>query len=70
MEQSADRQSFSQLNATELYCPNCRRAMPVRKILLLILPEGDKYHYTCCRCNESLGDTLIPRRESPTVLLR
>jgi hypothetical protein len=44
--------------------------MPVRKILLLILPEGDKYHYTCCRCNESLGDTLIPRRESPTVLLR
>ena len=34
--------SFEQFEATELYCPKCGRAVPVRKSLLLILPNGDK----------------------------
>jgi hypothetical protein len=48
--------SFDQLEATELYCPKCRRAVPVRKFLLLILPEGDKYEYRCRFCGEKVGD--------------
>jgi uncharacterized protein YbaR (Trm112 family) len=47
---------FDQLEATELYCPKCRRAVPVIKSLLLILPDGDKYEYRCRFCGEKVGD--------------
>ena len=32
--------SFQQLEATELYCPQCKMAVQVRKRLLIVLPEG------------------------------
>jgi DNA-directed RNA polymerase subunit RPC12/RpoP len=47
---------FEKLQATELYCPNCRQAMPVVERLLLVLPEGDKYEYLCARCGTSVGE--------------
>ena len=47
--------SFGQFNATLLYCDKCRKAMPVRERLLLVLPDGDLYDYTCQACNSSLG---------------
>jgi len=40
-------------------CPKCRRAVAVRKRLLLILPEGDKYEYVCPHCGSTCGDTII-----------
>jgi len=46
---------FDEFDATELYCPGCRRAVPVRKHLLLILPDGEKYEYRCMFCAESVG---------------
>ena len=49
---------FDNLNATQLYCPNCRQAMPVRQRLLLVLPEGDKYEYVCARCGTSVGEKI------------
>ncbi|MEW5724385.1 MAG: cytoplasmic protein [Thermodesulfobacteriota bacterium] len=49
---------FRDLEAMELFCPTCRRAMPVRKKLLLVLPEGDKYEYLCARCGTSVGDKI------------
>ncbi len=49
---------FDQLEATELYCPQCRTAVPVRKFLLLVLPEGDKYEYRCQYCGTTVGDKL------------
>ena len=48
-------QSFDQFNASLLYCNHCRRAMPVRTRLLLILPDGELYDYTCESCNNSVG---------------
>ncbi len=30
-------------------------AVPVRKKLLLILPEGEEYEYLCARCSSSVG---------------
>jgi hypothetical protein len=33
-------------------------ATPVRKRLLLILTEGEKYEYLCARCGHSVGDKL------------
>lgn len=50
--------SFDQFEATELYCPKCGRAVPVRKSLLLILPSGDKYEYHCQYCGGTVGDKI------------
>jgi hypothetical protein len=47
--------SFDQLNAALLYCNKCGRAMPVRQRLLLVLPDGELYDYTCQRCGSSVG---------------
>ena len=56
-KQNSQKQ-FDQFDATELFCPTCGRSMPVRKRLLLILPEGDKYEYLCARCGTSVGDKI------------
>ena len=48
--------NFKEFEASELFCPNCRRAVPVRKRLLLILSSGEKYDYTCVFCNTSVGE--------------
>lgn len=57
----ADRRKqadFDEFEATELYCPQCGQAVPVRKFLLLILPEGDKYEYRCQYCGSTVGDKI------------
>ena len=48
-------QTFDQFKAALLYCNTCRKAMPVRERLLLILPDGELYDYTCQGCNSSVG---------------
>jgi len=50
------REDFDQLEATELYCPKCGRAVPVKKFLLLILPDGDRYEYRCQFCGTKVGN--------------
>jgi hypothetical protein len=46
---------FDDLRASLLYCDRCKRAMPVRERLLLVLPDGDLYDYMCQGCGASLG---------------
>lgn len=53
--------AYKEFDATELYCPRCKRPVPVRKRLLLVVPEGDKYEYVCPFCAESVG-TKIDRQ--------
>lgn len=48
-------ESYGEFNASLLYCNKCGRAMPVRQRLLLILPDGELYDYTCQACNSSVG---------------
>jgi hypothetical protein len=50
--------AYKEFDATELYCPRCKQAVPVRKRLLLVLPDGDKYEYLCAYCSESVGMKL------------
>jgi hypothetical protein len=57
-KQSADNESFKELEATELYCNTCKKAVTVRKNLLLVLPDGDKYEYRCAFCNETVGSKI------------
>ena len=47
--------AYKDFDATSLYCPRCRQAGPVRKRLLLVLPQGDEYDYLCARCGASVG---------------
>lgn len=47
---------FRSLNASLLYCPNCREATPARERLLLVLPSGNKYEYVCAHCGTSTGE--------------
>ena len=59
---------FEQFEATELYCLKCRRAVPVRKFLLLILPEGEKYEYRCAQCGSKVGDKMDRNGEYFNIL--
>ena len=46
---------FEKLAATELYCPRCRVAQPVRERLLLVLPHAELHEYRCSVCGDSLA---------------
>jgi DNA-directed RNA polymerase subunit RPC12/RpoP len=50
-----NRSQFKEFEATSLYCPKCKAAVPVRKKLLLVLPEGDEFEYLCAYCSSSVG---------------
>lgn len=60
---------FKSLRAVELYCPRCKRAMPVRERLLLALPEGDKFEYLCARCGASVGDRIEKGEQKPILVI-
>lgn len=49
------RPQFDQFEASELFCPRCRAARPVRSHLLLVLPTGNKYEYRCSVCGTPVG---------------
>jgi hypothetical protein len=59
---------YKEFDATELYCPRCKQAVPVRKRLLLVLPEGDKYEYMCAYCSETVG-TKIDKQDKPLTII-
>ena len=63
------RKQFDKFRATELYCPKCRQAMPVRERLLLVLPEGEKYEYLCVRCGTSVGDKIVKGEQKPLIIV-
>ena len=53
---------FEQLRATHLYCGTCRRSMPTKERLLLTLPSGDLYGYTCASCGSDVGTKTDNKR--------
>ncbi len=65
------QKSFEQFSASLLYCNKCGEAMPVRERLLLVLPDGDLYDYSCQRCGSSVGSkTVKSEPEMPQALPR
>jgi hypothetical protein len=59
MQQKAAARQYQDFNASALYCPRCRRAMPVRSRLLLFLPDGELHEYLCQACASSLGTKTV-----------
>lgn len=51
----AGGRDYEALEASELFCPTCKRAQPVRRHLLLVLPTGSKYEYRCAVCATKVG---------------
>jgi len=49
------KKTFQDLEASELFCPNCKKPQPVRKKLLIVLADQDKYDYICTVCGETIG---------------
>ncbi len=66
--QNTPRPDFEQFEATALYCPQCKEAVPVRKRLLLVLPDGDYYEYLCAYCATSVG-TKTERERRPIQII-
>lgn len=52
-------EQFGSFIASELYCPKCRAAQPVREKLLLVLPSGELHEYLCRNCGTSLGERKV-----------
>ena len=65
-----EKADFAEFEATELYCSECGRAVPVKKSLLLILPEGDKYEYRCQYCGAKVGDKMDRSGQFQGILKR
>lgn len=61
--------SYEQFEASALFCPGCRQAVPVRKRLLLILPDGDKHEYLCAYCSHSLGTKMEYEEREVSLLV-
>lgn len=56
-------QQFESLTASSLYCDKCKKAMPVRERLLLILPEKELFDYLCTECGSSVGQREVTAGE-------
>ena len=66
---SPESNMFRDLDATELYCTQCKMAVPVRKRLLLVLPEGDKYEYFCPYCSETVGVKIDRNQQQASLIV-
>jgi uncharacterized Zn finger protein len=64
------KENYKDFDATELFCPQCKRAVAVRKRLLLILKEGEKYDYSCVNCGTSVGDKLAKDKGNSKLIFR
>jgi DNA-directed RNA polymerase subunit RPC12/RpoP len=63
------RRDFEELQASQLFCPTCKRAMPVRKRLLLVLLDRETFDYVCAGCGSPVGKKEEPLR-GPAPRLR
>ncbi len=64
------REVYKDFTATELYCPKCKMAVPVRERLILVLPNADKYDYSCPNCGTSLGDKMDRKADNLNLYVR
>ncbi len=48
-------ESYKKFSASQLYCGKCKQAVPVREKMLLVIPGGELYDYTCPTCGSLVG---------------
>ena len=64
MMPTRNRKDFEDVEASQLCCPTCKRAMPVRKCLLLALLDRETFDYICARCGTPIGKKEEPLRKA------
>jgi hypothetical protein len=64
----SERHQYDEFEASELFCARCQQSQPVRRRLLIVLPQGNKYDYLCSVCGESVGSKMDDDRESFSIL--
>lgn len=69
MNRMEEESSFEEFEAASLFCPKCKQAVPVRKRLLLVLPNGDKYDYMCTYCGTSVGSKTVAQNNNINILI-
>jgi hypothetical protein len=57
-----EQKDFEDLEASQLFCSTCKRAMPVQKRLFLVLLDKEIFDYICTRCGSVLGKKEKPWR--------
>ncbi|MGD0275647.1 MAG: cytoplasmic protein [Syntrophales bacterium] len=68
MMKRINKEQYKDFDATQLYCSNCKRPVPVRKRLLLALLNGDKYDYICVFCGTSVGEKTETNPDSVKII--
>jgi hypothetical protein len=66
---AAAPKQFEEFRASALYCPRCRRAMPVHSRLLLVLPDGELHEYLCQVCTTSLGTRTVRDARQQRIII-
>lgn len=66
---SKGAKQFEEFRASALYCPRCKRAMPVRSRLLLVLPDGELHEYLCQTCASSLGTRTVRNMQQSQIVI-
>jgi len=61
--------TFEEFEATTLFCPYCQEPVPVKKKLLLVLPQGDKYDYVCAHCGNPIGGKLVKEGKENKIII-
>ena len=54
------QKDFEDFEASQLFCLACKRAMPVRKRLFLVLLDKEIFSYVCVGCGSVLGKKEQP----------
>jgi hypothetical protein len=63
------QKQYDDFEASQLFCPKCRQAVPVRKRLLLVLPQGEKYDYLCAYCSTPVGEKLDTNSQDTQIIV-
>jgi len=63
-------EQFQEWEAAELFCPKCQKPRPVKKKILLALPNGDKYDYVCAVCGELIGGKFDQKPDNFSKLIK
>jgi hypothetical protein len=61
--------NFDQFQASLLHCPKCKRAVPVRERLLLVLPDGQLFEYRCVQCGSAIGERTEKNTKPVKIIL-
>ena len=63
------QKQYDDFEASQLFCPKCRQAVSVRKRLLLVLPQGEKYDYICSHCSTPVGEKLDTNTQDTQIIV-